>query len=109
MVGERTGRTFGEHAHGTKAVDGAEAARDRLALGEALVRDARVDEVDDAAEDARAVKEGRRSAEDLGFADGERIDAHRVVRAGGGSVEAVDAVLGDLETIAVEAADDRAA
>jgi hypothetical protein len=32
-----------------------------------------------------------------------------VIRARGGSVEAIDAVLGDLETVAVEATDDRAA
>ena len=109
MVGEGTDRPFGEHAGGTEAIDGTDATHDRLALGEALVRDARVDEIDDAAEDARAVEQGRRTAEDLCFADGERVDAHRVVRAGGRGVEAVDAVLGDLETIAVEAADDRAA
>ena len=109
VVGEGPDRPFGEDARGTEPIDGTHAPDDGLPLGQALVGDARVDEVDHAAKDAVAVEEGGRSAQDLGFPDGQGVHADRVVQARGGGVEAADSVLGDLEAIAVEAADDGAA
>ena len=109
VKGVIAGRAFGQHAEGTQAVDRADASLHDAAGGQALVRDTAVHQIDDPAEDAGAVEQGRRAAEHLRLANRERIDAHRVVRTGARGVEAADAVLGHLEAVSVQAADDRPA
>ena len=69
--------------------------------------DARVDEVDDPAEDAGGVKQGGRAAEDLHLAERKRVDRHGVVRAGRGGVQHGRPILHDPDLVAVEAAHDR--
>ena len=72
-----------------------------------LARDAPVDDVDHAADRRRSEQQRRRAAQHLDPLGGQRVDRDRMVGAGGGHVEAADAVGQDADAVAAKAAQDR--
>ena len=68
-----------------------------------------IDDVDDTANGARAVKQGGRAAQNFNLLGGHRLGGNNVVRANPGCIADIQAVLGDQHPWAVQAANNRGA
>ena len=88
-----------------RAISGEPLEMDRLLRD--MARNARVDDVDDAADRRGAEQQHRRPAQHLDPLGGERVDRHRMIDAGRGGVEAADAVGEHPDAVALEAAQHR--
>ena len=109
MESEVARTAFGQGRERTESVGRTRATEERERTRQSFYGNTVIDHVHHAAQDAGAIEQGRWAAEHLHLADRQRIDAHRVIGTGAGGIEAARAVLRDLQAIAFETADHRAA